>query len=61
LLFENEHAWIAVLAITALIHVGGAIVLVKAARRRIKKQPFPESSKELMKDTQWLHHFANNN
>jgi uncharacterized membrane protein YqjE len=56
LLFEDDHAWIWVLAGVAVLHLGGAGALVMMALRRLKAEPFPCTKEELRNDKLWLHH-----
>ena len=49
-LFGGGNAWIAVMGVAALLHFGGALVLVLMARKRTKTAAFPETIEELKKD-----------
>jgi uncharacterized membrane protein YqjE len=60
LLFEHEHAWIAVVGVIALLHLGGAGALVMMALRRLKTTPFACTKEELKNDRLWLNHSAKN-
>jgi uncharacterized membrane protein YqjE len=59
LLFGGGNAWIGVMGGAALLHIGGAIVLVMMAKRRSKETPFPETMEELRKDQTWLTQLKN--
>ena len=54
LLFGGGNAWIAVLGAAALLHIGGAVLLVLMAKKRTKETAFPETREELKKDQSWL-------
>jgi uncharacterized membrane protein YqjE len=54
LLFENEHAWIAVMGSVALLHLAAAGLLVLMARQRLKTGPFAMTKEEFKKDRLWL-------
>ena len=54
LAFDHEHAWVAVLGVAALVHLGGAAALVLMAKKRVGDAPFPETFAEIEKDRTWL-------
>jgi uncharacterized membrane protein YqjE len=54
LLFGGGNAWIAVMGGAALLHLGGAVLLVMMAKKRTQASPFPETREELKKDQSWL-------
>ena len=58
--FDGNHAWIIVMGGAALLHLGGAAVLVFLARRRIRAGAFSNTLEELKKDRQWLNKLSNN-
>lgn len=60
LLFANEHAWIAVLAVVALLHFAGAAALVFVAKKRLKAGVFQNTKEEFKNDQLWLNHSAKN-
>ena len=60
LLFDADWAWIAVMGVNALLHLGGAFALVLIARRRLKTGPFACTKEEFKKDQLWLNHPAKN-
>lgn len=48
------YAWIVVLGVAALLHLGGAVTLVLLARQLIKASVFEGTIEELKKDQEWL-------
>jgi len=58
--FDNEHAWLWVMGGAALLHLGGATVLVLIAIRRLKAGAFSHTIEEFKKDQTWLRNLANN-
>ena len=52
--WDWQYAWIAVLGIAALLHLGGAAALILVALRRIKAGAFEDTIEELKKDQEWL-------
>lgn len=52
--WDWRHAWIVVLGITALLHLGSAVALVLLAWHRIKAKSFEGTIEELKKDQEWL-------
>ena len=52
--WDWRHAWIVVLGIAALLHLGGAAALGLLARQRIKDKSFDGTLEELKKDHEWL-------
>ena len=52
--FDNEHAWILILGIAALLHIGGGLALFFLAWNRAKGGAFAVSIEELKKDQSWL-------
>ena len=54
LAFDHEHAWVAVLGVTAFLHLGGAVALVLIAKNRVSDTPFPETLAEIERDRTWL-------
>ena len=52
------NTWIAVLGVAALLHLGGAVGLVFAARNKVKAGAFPVTTEELTKDREWLTKFS---
>ncbi len=52
--FDNEHAWIWIMAIAAAAHFGAAYVLALMAYKRVFTAVFPETLAELQKDSTWL-------
>lgn len=57
--FDGKNAWIAVMGGAALLHLGGAVMLVVLARRRLKTGAFSHTLEELKKDHSWLTNLAN--
>jgi len=54
--WDKPHAWIIVLAVAALFHLGGAVVLILLALRKFKAPAFEGTIEELKKDQKWLTH-----
>jgi len=54
LAFRSNHAWVVVLGVAALVHLGGAVGLVLLAKKRVGDAPFPETLAEIEKDRLWL-------
>jgi uncharacterized membrane protein YqjE len=54
LAFDQEHAWVAVLGVTAFLHLAGAGLLAFSAKRKLGGSAFPETLAELERDRQWL-------
>jgi len=52
--FDSASAWIAVMGTIALLHLGGAALLIFLAIRRVKTGAFDDTLAELKKDLQWL-------
>ena len=52
--FGGGGAWIAVMGAAAILHVGGAALLVWLALRRCKTGVFEDTRAELKEDQQWL-------
>lgn len=52
--FEGDGAWIAVMAVAAILHLAGAGVLAALAWRRVGAALFPATLEELEKDQEWL-------
>ena len=59
-LLGGGNAWIAVLGVAALLHLGGAVGLVFAARKKVQAGAFPITAEELSKDREWLTSFSRN-
>ncbi|HET6407484.1 MAG TPA: phage holin family protein [Chthoniobacteraceae bacterium] len=59
-LFDGRNAWIGVMGAAAVLHAGGAAVLVFLALRRFKAGAFPVTLEELSKDQQWLTKLSSN-
>lgn len=59
--FGGGSAWIAVMGGAALLHLGGAGLLLWIARRRCKAGAFENTLAELKKDQQWLTHLTGKN
>jgi uncharacterized membrane protein YqjE len=59
-LLGGGNTWIAVLGVAALLHLGGAVGLVFAARNKVKEGAFPVTAEELTKDREWLTSFSKN-
>jgi len=59
-LLGGGNTWIAVLGVAALLHLGGAVGLVFAAKGKVKEGAFPVTAQELTKDRQWLTSFSRN-
>ena len=56
--FGGGRAWIAVMGAAAVLHLGGAVLLVWLARRRCMPGAFEDTRAELKKDQQWLTHLT---
>ncbi|MEO6740889.1 MAG: phage holin family protein [Chthoniobacteraceae bacterium] len=54
----GDRAWIAVMGGAAVLHLGGAALLVWLARRRSMPGAFEDTRAELKKDQQWLTHLT---
>ena len=52
--WDWDHAWIVVLGVAALLHLGGAVALVFVARGKVKGGVFEATIEELKKDNEWL-------
>ena len=52
--FDSARAWLGVMGVAALLHLGGAAALVWLASRRVGKGAFHETLAELKKDQLWL-------
>lgn len=52
--WDWRHAWIVVLGVAALLHLGGAGALIFMAWHRIKGGAFEGTIEELKKDNEWL-------
>lgn len=61
LAFDSEHAWMIVLGITAVLHLGAAAALVLLSRKRVANAPFPETFAEIEKDRIWLRRLTTKN
>lgn len=61
LVFHSNHAWVAVLGVAALLHLGAAVGLVLWAKKRVGDSPFPETLAEIEKDRQWLRQLIEKN
>ena len=59
--FDGASAWIAVMGAAALLHLGGAALLLWVARRRCKGGAFDDTLAELKKDQQWLNQLTAKN
>lgn len=56
--WDWEYAWLVVLGVAALAHLGGAVGLVLLAKGKLQGGIFPETMAELKNDQQWLTHFT---
>ena len=56
--WEWKHAWLVVLAVAALVHLGGAVALAWLAKGKLQSAAFTETMAELKKDQQWLTQFT---
>ena len=56
--FGGGRAWIAVMGGSAILHLGGAVLLVWLASRRCKTGAFEDTRAELKNDEQWLTHLT---
>jgi uncharacterized membrane protein YqjE len=59
--FDSEHAWVTVLGLAALLHLGGAAVLVLLAKKRVGDTSFSETAAEIEKDRVWLRQLITKN
>lgn len=59
--WDWDHAWLVVLAVAALVHLGGAVGLVWLAKGRLQGGVFPVTMAELKNDQQWLTQFTKKN
>ena len=58
--FDGKHAWIWVMAVAALLHIGAAVALVLLGLRRARGSAFSSTLGEFQKDKEWLTNLANN-
>ena len=59
--FDGDHAWIIVMGVAAVVHLGGAALLVFLAWRRVQGGAFDETISEFKKDQQWLNRLTAKN
>ena len=52
--WDWDHAWIVVLGVAALMHLGGAVGLIVLARSKVKAGGFENTIEELRKDGAWI-------
>ena len=52
--WDWKFAWLVVLAVAALVHLGGAVGLVLLAKAKLTDGIFPQTMAELKNDQQWL-------
>ena len=58
--FDAEYAWIVIMGGAALLHAGGAALLLFLAWRRVRTGAFSRTLEEFKKDRQWMTKLANN-
>ena len=56
--WDWQFAWLVVLAVAALVHLGGAVGLVLLAKTKLTGGIFPQTMAELKNDQQWLTQFT---
>lgn len=56
--WDWKHAWLVVLAVAALVHLGGAVGLVLLAKGKIEGGLFRETMAEFKNDQKWLTQFT---
>ncbi len=59
--WDWKHAWFVVLALAALVHLGGAVGLALLAKGKVHGGAFPETMAELKNDQIWLTQFTKKN
>jgi uncharacterized membrane protein YqjE len=52
--WDWRYAWIVVLGVAALLHLGGAVALILLAVRKFKGGAFETTIEEIKKDRAWL-------
>ena len=56
--WEWKQAWLVVLAVATLVHLGGSVGLMLLAKGKLRGGIFAQTMSELKNDQQWLNQFT---